>query len=180
VKAAHYRTIENALAGTGKKVWATWKIMVGDDGRGAKWEDNVWRSYWPPKTYAVDVLEPDGKTWLKISVPVTRWSNFVIKSILYKLRIGAPGQPKFVALHTSQCDAKTQAKEKGDFTYENQMNGFVMGEDAKGKPKFIELHAQQHYPDCHCQGIVLKMMAGLVRGETQAGPGEGQEAGKAK
>lgn len=170
-KAAQYRTMETALDGTGKKVWATWKVMVGDDGRGAKWEDGVWRSYWPAKQYLADILEPDGKTWLKIAVPVTRWSNFAVKSILYKLRVGAPGQPKFVALPALAVDQKTLAKEKGDFTYENQLNGFALGEDAKGRPKFIELHPQQHYPDCHCMGIVLKMMAGLIRGESVAAEG---------
>lgn len=175
-KAAHFRTIETATDGSGKKVWATWKVMVGDDGRGMKWPDGVWRSYWPPKNYQADVLEPDGKTWLKINVPVTRWSNFAVKSILYKLRVGAPGQPKFVGLPEGAVDDKTRAKEKGDFTYENQMNGFILGEDAKGKPKFVELHAQQHYPDCHCMGIVLKMMAGLVRGEATAGDTTAQEA----
>ncbi len=177
-KAAQYRTMETAQDGSGKKVWATWRVMVGDDGRGFKWEDNVWRSYWPPKNYQADVLEPDGKTWLKINLPVTRWSNFAVKSILYKLRVGAPGQPKFVALPAAAVDAKTAAKEKGDFTYENQMNGFLLGEDAKGKPKFIELHAQQHYPDCHCMGVVLKMMAGVVRGESPSGEATAQEAGK--
>lgn len=174
-KAAQYRTMETAQDGSGKKVWATWRIMVGDDGRGFKWEDNVWRSYWPPKNYQADVLEPDGKTWLKINVPVTRWSNFAVKSILYKLRVGAPGQPKFVALPANAVDAKTAAKEKGDFTYENQMNGFILGEDQRGKPKFIELHPQQHYPDCHCMGIVLKMMAGVVRGEATPGDTTAQE-----
>jgi hypothetical protein len=177
-KAAHYRTKETALDGSGREVWATWKIMVGDDGRGERWDDGVWRSYWRPKTYMVDTLEPDGKTWTKIAVQVTRWSNFAVKSILYKLRMGAPGQPKFVALPADAVDAKTAAKEKGDFTYENQMNGFALGEDAKGKPKFIELHKQQHYPDDHCMGIVLKMMKGLVRGETAVGDGMGQEADK--
>lgn len=175
-KAAQYRTKEKAMDGSGKEVWATWKIMVGDDGRGCKHEDGVWRSYWPAKTYIADILEPDGKTWLKIAVQVTRWSNFAVKSVLYKLRVGAPGQPKFVALPDGAVDAKTAAKEKGDFTYENQLNGFALGEDAKGKPKFIELHKQQHYPDCHCMGIVLKMMAGLVRGESAAGEATGQEA----
>ena len=58
------------------------------------------------------------------------------------------------------------------------MNGFALGEDKNGKPKFIELHKQQHYPDCHCMGIVLKMMKGLVRGESAAGDGSGQEAKK--
>jgi|GEM_PF-1727573 len=176
-KAALYRTMETALDGSGKQVWATWKIMVGDDGKGVRWEDGIWRSYWPPKTYLVDALEPDNKTWVKIAVQVTRWSNFAVKSILYKLRMGAPGQPKFVALDVSQCDTKTQAKEKGDFSYENQMNGFALGEDKNGKPKFIELHRQQHYPDCHCQGIVLKMMKGLVRGENSVDSAMGQEAG---
>ena len=174
-KAAHYRTIETAQDGSGKKVWATWKVMVGDDGRGYKWEDNVWRSYWPPKNYQADVLEADGKTWLKINVPVTRWSNFAVKSILYKLRVGAPGQPKFVKCPDDAVDEKTRAKEKNDFTYDNQMNGFLLGEDAKGRPKFVELHPQQHYPDCHCMGIVLKMMAGLVRGESTPGETTAQE-----
>lgn len=178
-KAAHYRTKEQSIDGTGKMVWATWKIMVGDDGKGTRWpDDGVWRSYWPPKTYMVDTLEPDGKTWLKIAVQVTRWSNFAVKSILYKLRMGGPGQPKFVALDVTQCDKKTQAKEKGEFAYQEQMDGFKLGEDAKGRPKFIELHKQQHYPDCHCMGIVLKMMKGLVRGETAAGDGVGQDVEK--
>ena len=178
-KAAHYRTKEQSMDGTGKMVWATWKIMVGDDLKGTRWpDDGVWRSYWPPKTYMLDTLEPDGKTWLKIAVQVTRWSNFAVKSILYKLRMGGPGQPKFVALDVTQCDKKTQAKEKGDFAYQEQMDGFKLGEDAKGRPKFIELHKQQHYPDCHCMGIVLKMMKGLVRGETAAGDGVGQDAEK--
>lgn len=174
-KAVHYRTKEKALTAHGGEVWATFKVMVGDDGRGERWEDGVWRSYWRPKTYLVDSLEPDGKTWMKVAVQVTRWSNFAVKSVLFKLRMGAPGQPRFVALDVAQCDAKTQAKEKGDFTYESQMNGFALGEDAKGKPKFIELHKQQHYPDCHCMGIVLKMMKGLVRGETGAGDSAAQE-----
>ena len=181
-KAAHYRTKEKAIDGSGKLVWATWKIMVGDDARGVRWEDGLWRSYWPPKHYAVDALEPDGKTWLKIFVSVTRWSNFAVKAVLLKLRMGAPGQPKFIALPDAQCDSKTRAKEhggdKGEMTYEGQMNGFSLGEDKNGKPKFIELHKQQHYPDCHCMGIVLKMMQGLVRGESAAGDGSGQEARK--
>ena len=177
-KAAQYRTQETAMDGSGRKVWATWKLMKGDDGKGTRWpDDGVWRSYWPPQTYLADILEPDGKSWLKVAVPVTRWSNFAVKSILYKLRLGAPGQPQFVALPASTADGKTQAKEKGEYSYENQMNGFALGEDKNGKPKFIELHRQQHYPDCHCMGIVLKMMAGLVRGEVQAGPDTpGQEA----
>ena len=177
-KAAHYRTREAALDGSGRQVWATWKIMVGDDAKGVRWEDGVWRSYWPPKTYVVDVLE--GNRWLKIMVQVTRWSNYAVKSILMKLRMGAPGQPKFIALPEAAADAKTRAKEqggdKGEFSYEGQMNGFALGEDARGRPKFIELHPQQHYPDCHCQGIVLKMMHGLVRGETAAGEMAAQES----
>jgi Phage terminase large subunit (GpA) len=175
-KAAHYRTREKALDGSGKEVWATWKIMIGDDGKGVRWEDGVWRSYWPPKTYQVDILE--GARWVKISVQVTRWSNFAVKSILYKLRLGLPGQPKFVALPAGAVDSKTRAKEAGDFTYENQMNGFVLGEDKNGKPKFIELHKQQHYPDCSCMGIVLKMMKGLVRGEVSVETVSAQEADK--
>ena len=181
-KAAFYRTKERALDNPDKQVWATWKIMVGDEGRGERWEDGTWRSYWRPKTYLVDTLEPDGQTWRKIAVSVTRWSNFAVKSILYKLRLGLPGQPKFVALPAAALDAKTRAKETPPgkdndiISYEAQMNGFMLGEDAKGKPKFIELHKNQHYPDCHCMGIVLKMMAGLVRGEVAAPEGTSKES----
>ncbi|MEI6078364.1 MAG: phage terminase large subunit family protein [Verrucomicrobiota bacterium] len=185
-KAAYYRTKEYQLTDQGQldktkaPVWATWRVMVGDDGKGVRWEDGTWRSYWPAKVYLVDTLDAAGQ-WHKIKVNVIRWSNFAVKSVLYKLRMGAPGQPKFVALPPEKCDAKTAAKEKGkDFSYEEQMNGFSLGEDAKGKPKFIEHHPQQHYPDCHCMGIVLKMMAGLVRGEAASGDGAGEEGGAEK
>lgn len=176
--AARYRTQEKALDGSGRMVWATWKLMQGDEGRGAKWPDGSWRSYWPPRNLVKEVMDPDG-SWLKVTVPVTRWSNFAVKSILYKLRTGAPGQPKFVALHAAQLDALTAARERGDFAYQAQMDGFALGEDANGRPKFIELHKQQHYPDCHCMGIVLRMMAGLVRGEVAAGDADAQESAPA-
>ena len=178
-KAAHYRTMEPALDDSGKMVWATWKVMVGDDGRGVKWEDGVWRSYWPPKTYVVDILDrrPGGDRWLKINVQVHRWSNLAAKQILYKMRLGLPGQPKIT--HTAAVDDITRAKAIGQKSYEDQMNGFAIQNDPKTKKtQVVEFHHEQHLVDCHCENIVLKMMHGTVRGEALAAPATGQEADK--
>jgi hypothetical protein len=174
-KAAHYRTIEAATDGSGKLVWATWKLMWGDDGSGCKWpDDGVWRSYWPPKTYVQEVLEPDGK-WIKIKVQAWRWSNLAAKQILFKMRLGLPGQPKII--HTPAADDITRAKAIGQKSYDDQMNGFaVRNNERTGKPEVTEFHKEQHLVDCHCENIVLKMMHGTVRGEAQASPGEAQEA----
>jgi len=38
------------------------------------------------------------------------------------------------------------------------------------------MHPEQHYPDCACQGIVLRSMAGLIRGETGGQDISAQEA----
>ena len=175
-KAAHYRTSETALDGSGKKVWATWKIMVGDDGKGVRWpDDGVWRSYWPPKTYLVDCLEPDKKAWVKIAVQVWRWSNMAAKQILFKMRLGLPGQPKIT--HVPAADDNTRAKAVGLKSYDEQMGGFAIHNNAKtGKAEVVEFHKEQHLVDCHCENIVLKMMHGTVRGESAAGEASGQEA----
>ncbi len=174
-QAARYRTLERSLDDPSKRSWATWKLLVGDDGRGAKWPDGVWRAYWPPETMLVEVMDPDA-TWHKIKVPVYRWSNFSVKSVLYKMRTGAPGHPKLTPCHWSQLDPVTQAKEKQrNLAYQDQLDGLALGEDNKGRPKFIELHPEQHYNDCHCMGIVLRMMSGKVRGETAPGDSEAQE-----
>jgi len=174
-KAAHYRTKEAALDGSGKRVWATWKIMVGDDGRGVRWEDGVWRSYWPPKTYLVDCLEPDKRTWVKIAVQVYRWSNMAAKQILFKMRLGLPGQPKIT--HIPAADDATRAKAVGLKAYDEQMSGFAIQNNVKsGKAEVVEFHKEQHLVDCHCENIVMKMMHGTVRGESAAGDAIGQEA----
>jgi hypothetical protein len=156
---------------------------VGDDGKGVRWpEDGVWRSYWPPKTYLVDCLEvlADGhlsQKWVKIAVQVHRWSNIAAKQILFKMRLGLPGQPKIT--HIPAADDSTRAKAVGLKSYDEQMGGFAIQNNAKtGKAEVVEFHKEQHLVDCHCENIVLKMMHGTVRGEAQAGPADGQEAAK--
>lgn len=160
--AAKYAKPERALSGAGMAL-ATWKVMHGDDGKGTRWEDGVWRPYWPPKTHYVDTLGADGK-WSKVIVQSFRWSNFVFKSVLLKIRQGHAGQPRLTAVDVRTCSPRTQAMEKGEATYEHQMSGLVMGEDAKGRPKIIELHKQQHYPDCTCQALWFALHGGKLRG----------------
>ena len=164
--AAKYRTLEDRdangkLLEGGKKAVATWKIMLGDDAKGFKHKDGTWRVYSEPKTEYVDVMQPDGK-WLRINLPVYRWSNFSVLSQLDLLREQKPGRPKFEVLDVSKCSKITQQKEVGDFTFDNQMNGHKMVETPTGRIKFGNLHPQQHYPDCCCMGIVLKAMNGKI------------------
>lgn len=165
-KAAEYRTLEKSLVSSGK-AFATWRLMCGDDARSFQWNDGKWRSYSMPRQEEVDVLAPDGR-WIKVMVNVTRWGNFPVKSVLAELREQAPGQPKFMVCPDSLLDAKTLAMEKGDRTYENQLKGFKLGTNKKGRPEWLELHKEQHYVDCHCMGIVFRMEAGMVRGEAEA------------
>lgn len=157
--AAKYRTIETALDGSGKKVWATWKVMLGDDYRSYKWDDGGFRIYKMPQTYYVDILE-NGK-WLKIAVQVTRWSSFSVKSQLALLLSGQTGKAKFTAIEPSACNAVTRAKEQGNCTYENQMNSEMLGM-FRGKMKWLAIHPENHYRDCACMGICLKSMMGLI------------------
>lgn len=184
--AAKYRTLEDRRADgsteAGKKFLATWKVMTGDVARGFKHvEDNSWRIYSPVKNEHVNILQPD-QTWLRVSVPVYRWSNFSVTNQLKMLQRGEAGKPKFIALDVSQlaCKtpkeivqtqfgpvdiapiyARTRAKEIGEFTYESQMNGQLLGEE-RGKAKWIDLHKQQHYSDDSKMGIVLKALKGLI------------------
>ena len=158
-KAAQYRTLEKSMTGGGKSVWATWKIMLGDDLRSYKWDDNSWRIYKIPQTYYVDIME-NGK-WLKVAVQVYRWSSFSVKNQLSLLRSGIPGKPKFVAIDVKQTTAITQAKEVGDFSYQSQMDSEILGLE-RGKMKWLPIHKQNHYRDCSCMGIVLKALKGLI------------------
>jgi hypothetical protein len=158
-KAAQYRTIEKAMDGSGKSVFATWKIFLGDDYRSYKWDDGGFRIYKMPQTYYVDIMEK-GK-WLKVAVQVTRWSSFSVKNQLALLLQGLPGKPKITAVETSRCNAKTQAMEQANCTYENQMNSEMLGM-FRGKMKWLPIHPENHYRDDACMGIVLKAMMGLI------------------
>jgi hypothetical protein len=173
--AAKHRTREKALDGSGKEVWATWKVMMGDDARGFRWDDGTWRSYRMPRTDLIDVRDETGK-WIKVAVSTTFWSNFSITNQLDMLKRGLPGKPAFVSLpeRSEHLSETTIAKEVGDFTYYNQMNGQILGVE-RGKPKWVDLHKQQHYADCAKMGVVLKAMKGLI-GHVAEKEEAGQEA----
>jgi hypothetical protein len=136
-KAAFYSTIEKSATSRTGFALKTWYVMVGSDFKGGRHEDGVWRPY-TIKREEVDHLVSAGK-WVKRQIVVVTWSNFVIKSILTKMRRGDPGQPKYTACDVRQCNARTQGMEVGDYAYENQMNGFVIGQDDKGKPKIAAI-----------------------------------------
>jgi hypothetical protein len=45
------------------------------------------------------------------------------------------------------------------------MNGQILGTHngkPDGKPKWVDIHKQQHYADCSKEGVVLKAMHGLI------------------
>ncbi len=162
-KAAYYATISPSTTSRTGFALDSWYVMVGSEFKGARHADGIWRPY-TLKYEETAYQDHDGK-WSKREIAVVTWSNFVFKSILTKMRRGDPGQPKYTACDVRKCNARTQAMEVRNFAYENQMNGFVVGQDDKGKPKIHELHKQQHYSDCSCMGVVLDMIAGKLGGD---------------
>lgn len=162
----------------GPKVWRngrweqpmkTWKIMIGDArNRWLHTADNVPRVYSAPEPKPVSIRLANGE-WMSMSVPWILWSNWHITNMLNLLRSGAPGRAQFVALppESELLSAKTRemerfTDEKGHkkWSYDNQMNGQMLGEGLNKKAKWIDLHKEQHYCDCAKMGVVLMLMAG--------------------
>jgi hypothetical protein len=154
--------------GVKKNAIMTWKMLAGSSRN--RWHherDGLWRVYSEPDPKPVSVRLPDGQ-WLHLTVPWIEWSNLHITNQLALLRKGLPDKPRFVALPADSelLTTHTRAKEKErgedwDRSYDGQMNAQVLGTE-KNKPKWIDLHKEQHYPDCAKMGIVIKSMAGLL------------------
>jgi 5-methylcytosine-specific restriction endonuclease McrA len=172
-KAAECRTVEKSLDGSGKSVWATWKILRGDDTRGWRGADGNMQPH-RQTVWQETILDKSGKR-LTVTLNEYLWSNLTIGILLLNLRMGGDGRPKFVALNTDKLDAQTQAMERGDLTYENQMNAEYLGEIRK-QPRFIEVKQNiNHYLDCERMGVLLMTLAGLIS-HAEVQEDSGQEA----
>ncbi|MEN6533354.1 MAG: phage terminase large subunit family protein [Bryobacteraceae bacterium] len=162
-QAARHRTMEDGKDRHGRpcKVWATWKVMRGADAKGFRWDDGQWRAY-RITNEPVNLLDEKTGNWTTVLVPVVEWSNFTVKNQLDSSLIGQPGKPKMTQCSPDVLSATTRAKEaEKDFSYDSQLYSEKLGE-YRGKPKWLPIHKQNHYRDCKCEGIVLKMMKGLV------------------
>lgn len=149
--------------GQRRTVLMTWRMLGGSARNRWLHPDGVARIYSPSEPKPVSVRVSNGQ-WLNLTVPWIEWSNFHVTNQLQMLRSGSPGKPKFVALpaESELLSPITRAKEKEkDFSYEDQMNSQILGEERK-KPKWVDLHKQQHYADCAKMGVVIKLMAGLL------------------
>lgn len=163
-QAALNRDIKTIIEGNKRRnVLVTWKMLGGSARNRWMHPDGVARIYSASEPKPVSVRLPSGQ-WLNLTVPWIEWSNFHVTNQLHMLRSGMPGKPKFVALpaESELLSPITRAKEKEkDFSYESQMNSQLLGEERK-KPKWVDVHKQQHYADCAKMGVVLKLMAGLL------------------
>ena len=173
-KAAECREIEKSLDGSGRSVWATWKVLRGDDTRGWRGADGNILPY-RHTTWIETILDKSGK---RVSVTINEylWSNLTVGIQLMNMRLGGEGRPKFIALNRDKLDAQTQAMEQGDLTYDNQMNAEYLGEVRK-QPRFIEVKQNcNHYLDCERMGVLLMNLAGLIsHAEAQEAAGTEKE-----
>lgn len=149
---------------TGRKFWATWTMMKGDDAHTFRWKDGYRRLFSESKIEPV-ILETDGKR-VPIDVNVIWWSNFRVKNILHETLMENPRYPKLSRLPDGSplLSDKTRSMEVGDFTWQRQMEAEALGTDGLGKSakmKWQPLHKQKHQRDNLCMGIVKKLQAGM-------------------
>lgn len=160
-KAAEHRTVEKSLDGSGRNVFATWKILRGDSARSWRHDDGIWRAYKKSSPWTEHIIDARGHP-LAILLNEYLWSTLTIGLQLEHLRKGGEGRPKFVALTPDKLDATTRQMERGDLTYENQMNAEFLG-TVRNKPQFIEVKQNiNHYLDCERMGVVLMSLSGMI------------------
>lgn len=150
--------------GVQRQALMTWKMLAGSPRNRWLHLDKVPRIYAPADPKPVSIRLPNGQ-WLNMTVPWIEWSNFHVTNQLQMLRKGLPGKPKFLALPANSellTPTTRQMESEKDFSYEDQMNGQVLGESEHKKPKWVDLHPQQHYSDCAKMGVVAKLMNGLL------------------
>lgn len=185
--AEHFEWVEVTLPLYGRKVRARrcWMIFLGDDApyfkhpkKGGGW---VARPYSLPHEHRVTIMD-NGQS---ASVPVYtyQWSNLAISDQLHEIMLGGEGMPKIQTLAREQLDPGTAAKERGEFTYERQINAEYRTE-RRGKPYWEKKRPENHYLDCRKMGLVRKQMDGLAGSvidtepapEPAAAPAEGTPA----
>jgi rubredoxin len=160
--AAHAELVTGKLFGRESTYWSAWKILLGDaPARHYRWPDGQYRVWSPPTPRPEYFINARGEKQ-RVIVMMYRWSNLSIKDQLQNLRIGGEGYPKFVALPRNELPEKTQLKEVGDLTYENQMDAEMRGEK-DGKPNWVKIgNRPNHYRDIACMRLVRMAMDSLA------------------
>lgn len=151
---------------TGRKFYATWTMMRGDDAHSFRWRDGYRRIYSEsqPEKVPLEKSSPDGRTrTIAVDVNVIRWSNFRVKNELDGILRGAAGKPKLTVLpdNSALLSDKTRAMEQGNFTWQRQMEAEILGREGK-YVKWLPVHKEKHYRDCLGMGIVKMLQAGLL------------------
>jgi hypothetical protein len=138
-----------------------WRAFMGDQARNFPHPDKTWKSYSVGHPKLIN-LDKDGK---RVTVPVViyRWSNSTIKERLFNLRIGGEGMPKLVPARREMLSPQTQAKEVGDYTYDQQLNS-EWRTQKNGKDIWDKINSNRpnHYLDLVCMRLVRMDMDGLA------------------
>jgi hypothetical protein len=175
--AAHIREQKFRRRKHGKWVeaseWFTWTMLAGDTtGR------NSWRHH-DGKYRLHSEMQPQYRRVTlrgqacEIKVPLYTWSQLGIKDMLNALVTGGGKLVKFYSLKREQLSAAQQAKEQGNFTYENQMQAEYRTAKKNGKPYWEKARPQNHYGDAECMCLVMFGLGGYLG---VAAPEEKEEA----
>ena len=135
----------------------TWLLLNGSDERSfGKHKDGKYRSWAPMQTVTAPVINSDGRR-VMVLLKKIRWSNVAFKMQLDAIRSGAPGMPRFEALSRDHLSPEMQEMERGNLTYEKQMDAEFY-DPKRGKDAYTPAAESRpcHYRDCELQ-ILVKM-----------------------
>jgi hypothetical protein len=137
----------------------TWYLLAAElMRRQFKHRDGQIRPWSPPQPIPATVFDNDGRRQV-IHLKKIRWDNMTFRLQVDALRSGAPGMPKMEVLGREFLDAQTQAMERGDLTYERQMDAqYYIPE----KRQFKELRPNDHYMACEAMLLVRQAMDGMM------------------
>lgn len=168
--ALHYEESEKVFMGRKYTTKETWRVFRGDDAMHFLWSLDPRQK---PKAYTYSlphayprVVTKNGER-MTVNVYVYRWSNTAIKDQLIHViedsAANREGAIKIHALDYSQLDETTRDKEKGDLTWEKQINA-EYPTVKRGRRYWEKKRPDNHYWDCLGMELVRKHQDGLAGG----------------
>lgn len=153
----------------------TWYLLAAENTPSQLYKghrDGNPRPWSPDQPLPVVMYDAGGKKKV-VHLKKVRFGKRTIQLQLDALRSGTPGMPRFEVLDRKFLEAATAELEKGNLTYQKQMDAQYYSPDLK---KYVEARPDDHYSWCEQALLVRQAMDGLFGHVSMFQPGENGEA----